>query len=163
MKKYHLYLLGMLVLPWLSLPLLGKKHFRRNFPSALFICLFVVGESVLAKKKVWWWFFKKLNRKIPGETSLIWGPFFIGTLWILKLTRKRIIGYFLTNLSVDSFFVYVVLNFFKKIGFASLIKLKKYQLLILFTFKSVILYLFHYHFIEKLSMKKEQKAPTTTA
>lgn len=142
LKKYKQYLLGLLILPWLSVPLLGKKAFKQFSLSALFMCLFVVGESYVARKKVWWWFFKKLTPRTSGEFSLIWGPFFIGTLWILKMSYGKKLRYFILNLVVHLTFVYGILKWFKKIGYASLINLEKYQLVLIFTFKQILLYLF---------------------
>lgn len=142
MRLYKAFLMGLLVVPWLSLPILGRENIKKFFPGALFICLFVIGESFLARKQVWWWFYKKLHPNLIGEIPLIFGPFFVGTLWILRFTYGNLFKYIVSNLIVDSFFVYVVIGWFKQIGYASLVRLKKYQLLFLFTFKSLLLYLF---------------------
>lgn len=144
LKKKQVYLLGLLILPWLSIPFLGKKDFKRFLPGTLFMSFFLIGESYVAKKRVWWWFYPKLFGKIPGMEPLIWGPFFIGTLWILKSTFKSFPKYFIVNLITDSFFVYGCTDWLRKMGYCSLVRMKKAQLLCLFTLKTIILYLFQY-------------------
>jgi hypothetical protein len=138
----------MIVVPWLSAPLLGKKIFKRFTLGALFICIFVFIESLVAHKRLWWLFHKKLFPKVIGEIPLIIGPFFIGTLWIMKFTFGNFKRYFMTNFCIDAFFVYIHVPILKKLGYASLVRLSKFNFLLIFLFKAVLLYLFQI-FIEK--------------
>ncbi|MBT2757015.1 hypothetical protein J7E71_13790 [Mesobacillus foraminis] len=154
MKPQKIYL-ALLVAPWLSIPFLGMKVFRRFFPAALFICLVVVGETIVARKRVWWWFYKKLNKNLIGEAPLIAGPFLVGSQWILKFTYGKFLTYLAANLLVDSFFVYVVINWFKQIGYAALVRLQKGQLLMIFLFKALLLYAFQF-------IKEKRDAPSKT-
>jgi hypothetical protein len=157
MKRYKLYLIAMLAVPWLSIPFLGIQAFKRFTPGALFISLFVAAESFVARQKVWWWFFKKLHPKLLGETSLIGGPFFIGSLWILKLTYGHFWRYLIVNLLMDSFFTYTLMDWFKRIGYVSLVRMKKYQLSLTFLVKSLLLYGFQY-ITENIRHKNKLKA-----
>lgn len=139
--RLNLLLVLLFVTPWLSVPLIGKKSLKRFFPGSLLLTCLIVGEQYLAKKRIWWWYYRKFNRtSLTGETTLVWGPFFVSSMWILKFTYRHFSRYFLANLMVDSFYTYVVMDWFKKIGFASLVRLKKYQLTMLFVIKSLILY-----------------------
>lgn len=142
--KYHNYLklilIGLLIFPWFTFPLLGKDSLKRYFLSSTLISFFVKGESIIAKKRKWWWAYENLHPKLSGEFPLIWGPFFIGSLWILKLTYGNFILYLTTNLVIDTLFVYPFVAFCKKIGLGSLVRLKKYQLSLLFFLKSLLLY-----------------------
>jgi hypothetical protein len=131
----------MIVVPWLTAPFLGKKTFKRFTPGALFICIFVFIESMYAHKKLWWLFHKRLFPKVIGELPLILGPFFIGTLWILKFTFGNFGRYLITNFCIDTFFVYIHVPILKKLGYASLIRLSKFNFLLIFLFKAVLLYL----------------------
>jgi hypothetical protein len=155
MKNNKMFLAGMLILPWLSLPLLGKKTVKRFLPSSLFICFFVLAESFLSRKRVWWWFYKKLHPKLIGEIPLIWGPFFIGSLWIMKVTYGKLFTYLASNFIVDTFFVYKVTGWFKQNGYASLVRLKKYQLSLIFLLKSVLMYVFQYVFEKVMGLEKK--------
>lgn len=83
MKKRNIYILLMTILPWLTLPLLGAKTFKRFLPGAIFMSIYVTLEGRLAEKKRWWWFLFKGKPNVLGEMPLIFGPFFIGSFWIL--------------------------------------------------------------------------------
>ncbi len=127
-------------LPWLTLPFLGKKTMKRFLPSGVFMGLLVFFESVSAIKRGWWAVFKKLYFKLYGLEPFIFGPFFIGSLWIMKLTYGRFISFIFTNLLIDTTFVYAILDWFKNRGYGTLIKLEKYQLSLLFFVKSILMY-----------------------
>lgn len=134
----------MALLPFLSLPLLGKQTIKRFLPGSLFISLFVFGESFVARKRVWWWFYKSLHPKLLGIVPMIVGPFFVGSLWTLKLSYGKFLRYFVLNLFTDSIFTYVLVDWFKRIGYLSLVRMKKYQLSLLFLFKTMLLYGFQF-------------------
>ena len=143
----------MMVVPWLSAPFLGKKTFKRFTPGAVFICIFVLIESLFAHKRLWWLFHKRLFQKTIGELPLIIGPFFIGTLWIMKFTFGNFKRYSLTNFYIDAFFVYIHIPILKKLGYASLIRLSKFNFLLICLFKAALLYLFQI-IIEKKKILK---------
>jgi hypothetical protein len=71
---------------------------------------------------------------------LIFGPFFIGSIWILKYTFGKFKLYLFVNVIIDSIFTYYGLNLFKKIGYVSLVKLTKFQLSLVFLIKTFVLY-----------------------
>lgn len=144
MKYPKLFLTLIFGLPWLTTPLLGKDTFKRFLPAAVFISLLVELEGRLARKRKWWWIYERIHPKLPGILPLIWGPFLIGSIWILKLTYGKFRIYSVLNLIIDSGFTYVLTEWFKKMGIASLVRLKKYQLSILFFVKSLLLYGFQY-------------------
>ncbi|WP_449621184.1 hypothetical protein [Robertmurraya sp. Marseille-Q9965] len=144
MKYSKGLLLVMLVFPWLTLPFLGKGAVKRFLAASILISLVVRIESIFAKKQRWWWFYEKLHPKLKGEFPLIWGPFFIGSMWILKITYGKFPMYLLTNLIIDTLFTYPFVTFLKKTGIGSLVRLKTYQLSLLFFLKSLLLYGFQY-------------------
>lgn len=153
MKRSKLLLLSLMIFPWLTIPLLGKKIMNRFIPSALFMSILVWIESYIAKRYRWWWFYEKVNPRIIGEFPLIVGPFLIGTLWIMKFTYGKFIRFTIANLIVDSFFTYIMVEIFKKLRIANLIRLSKVQLSLLFFLKSMILYGFQY-ILEKTKLIK---------
>ncbi|MBO1512146.1 hypothetical protein [Metabacillus bambusae] len=140
MRNTKLFMILMSLLPWLSVPLLNAKTFKRFLPSVLFMCLYVASEGYLAQKKKWWWFPLSVKPNVVGELPLIFGPFFVGSFWILKYTYGKFNLYLLINIVIDSIFTYFTLNFFKKIGYVSLVRLTKFQLSLLFLVKSVLMY-----------------------
>jgi hypothetical protein len=148
MKNNKMFLLAMMILPWLSVPFIEKRTFRRFLPGALFICIWVAVESIIAKKRVWWRFSEKLIPNAMGEIPFIVGPFFIGSLWILKFTFGKFLRYFIVNLIVDVLFIYPGIHFLKNIGIVSLVRLKHYQMLLIFLAKSVLMYGFQGMFLK---------------
>lgn len=144
MKKHQIFYLALLILPWLTVPYLGVRAFKRFFPASLFMSLFITVESIIAHKKVWWWFYKKLHPKLPGEIPLTFGPFLVASLWILKLTFGKFKNYFNTNFILAFLFAYPGLSILKRFGLVSLVRMKKYQMLLLFTFKAMLMYGFQW-------------------
>ncbi|MFP3728667.1 hypothetical protein [Priestia filamentosa] len=134
----------MLILPWFSLPLLGKRDVKKYLPAALCISLVVRIVHFIAKRKNWWHWEEKLHPKLSGEFPLMWGPYLIGSMWILKLTYGRFVQFLLLNLFVDSLFTFVLVDFFKKRGIVSLVRLKKWGLALIFFIDSLLLYGFQY-------------------
>lgn len=156
MKSKKMFLLLMMLLPWLSVPLLGKQSFRRFLPGAMFICLWISIESILAKKRVWWGFYEKLIPNVMGELPFLVGPFFVGSLWILKFSFGNFLRYLLMNFITDITFVYPGMITLKRLGIVSLVRMKHYQMGILFMCKSVLMYGFQ-GMIDKLRKKPKSK------
>ena len=140
MRKNKMILFAMMVLPWLSLPLLGKLSFKRFYPGALFISVWVAVESIVAKKRMWWRIYERTIPQVIGEMPFILGPFFVGSLWILKFTFGNFFRYLFLNLLLDTFFAFPGVYILRKLGIASLVRLKPYQMVLLFMCKSVLMY-----------------------
>ncbi|WP_170972069.1 hypothetical protein [Bacillus yapensis] len=145
MKYTKPLLILMMILPWLSIPMLGKAAFKRFLSAGLFISLMVRFTNFIAKKRKWWWWYTKLHPEISGSIPLIVGPFFIGSMWILKLTYGKFFRYMLFNLIIDAFFTFVLVDhWLTKFGIASLVRMKKIQLLYVFIILALQLYGFQY-------------------
>ncbi|RXI99831.1 hypothetical protein DS745_13185 [Anaerobacillus alkaliphilus] len=140
MKNWKPFLIAVMIVPWFSIPLIGKRSFKRFFPAALIMSVVVVFESFLARNRTWWWVYKNLFPKTIGEIPLIIGPFFIGSLWVLKATFGKFSLFVLLNTIIHLLFSFPVMDLFKKMGIASTVRLKRYELLLLFFVKSILLY-----------------------
>lgn len=140
MKNTKVLLIIMTILPWFTLPLIGGKTIKRFLPGAIFMALYVTLEGAFATKRRWWWFPINAKPNVLGEMPLILGPFFVGSLWILKYTYNRFFLYFIVNLIIDSFFTYFMVGWLKKIGYVSLYRINKVQLSLIFMIKSLVLY-----------------------
>jgi hypothetical protein len=154
MNRNRMYLLAMMILPWLTVPFLGKKAIKRFSLSALFISLCVAAESVLANKRRWWRVFEKIHPNLIGEVPFIAGPFFIGSLWFLKLTYGKFLRYFLLNFSASLIFIYPGMWLLKRLGIGSLIRMKHYQMGLLFLFKQLLMYGFQTIFGQNRQKKR---------
>ncbi|WHY67868.1 hypothetical protein [Neobacillus sp. SuZ13] len=140
MRKNKMILLVIMILPWLSMPFMGKRTIKRLFPGAIFMFIWVAVESILAKKRVWWRIYERIIPKVIGELPFMLGPFFVGSLWILKWTFGNFTRYLFLNLIFDTLFAYPGMFILKRLGIASLVRLRPYQMVILFMSKSVIMY-----------------------
>jgi hypothetical protein len=136
----RILLLLLAVLPWLSFPLLGKNTIKKFLPGAIFMGIYVTLEGMIAEKRKWWWFPFRIKPNVLGEFPLIWGPFFVGSFWILKYTYRKFILYIFVNIIVDSVFTYVMVDLFKKAGYVSLVRINKFQLSLIFLIKSFVMY-----------------------
>ncbi|MED4455029.1 hypothetical protein [Metabacillus fastidiosus] len=155
MKYSKSLLLMMMILPWFTVPLLGKNTFKRFSPAGLFISFIVAIVHFIAKKRKWWWWYETLHPKVSWGFPLILGPYFIGTLWILKWTYGSFVKYMTLNLIVNSMFTYILVDLLKKTGIASLVRLKKIQLLFIFIVDALLLYSFQF-LKEKIQLQRKQ-------
>lgn len=144
MKYSKTLLFIMMILPWFSVPLMGKRAFTRYFPVGMFMALLVRITNLIAKKRRWWWWYETLHPKLSGSTPFIFGPFFIGSLWILKWTYGKLFPFIILNLIVDGMFTYIVVPYLTKFGIASLVRMSKIQLMYVFSVLASILYIFQY-------------------
>ncbi|WP_066054023.1 hypothetical protein [Robertmurraya korlensis] len=140
LKKFNLYIALLFILPWLSLPLIGARTFKRFLPSSIFISLYLIIEGTIAQRRKWWWFPSNIKPNILNEFPLIFGPFFIGSIWILKYTYGKFKLYFIVNLIVDSLFTYGMMRGFRKMGYVTLVRLNSFQLSVIFLLKTMAMY-----------------------
>ncbi|MEI5907926.1 hypothetical protein WAK64_12755 [Bacillus spongiae] len=136
-----LLLVFCLVLSWGTAPFIGKQSIKRYFPVAFLMALIVRIESIVAKKRKWWVFYTSIHPKLVGETPLIWGPFFIGSIWILKWTYRKPILYFLLNAAVHFLFVFPFYTLFHRLGIFALKRMSRLSLWGLFFIKAIIMYI----------------------
>jgi hypothetical protein len=141
-KRPVLILWIMVFMSCLTLPFLGWKNFKRYLPGTLFMSLLIALESIVAEKLNWWAIYKKIPPYFINEFAFIVGPFFAGSLWILRLTYGKFKLYLLLNAVVDAIFVYPFYALFEYIGIFKLKKMNNQQLYGLFMIKSLLMYAF---------------------
>lgn len=144
MNVRSLIILFFTVVPWVTAPIIRKSEWKRFYPVLLFITFVMSIESYLAYKRKWWEFPKGTILNYIKDFPYIAGPFFIGTLWILKLTYGKFKKYMLMNIGLDLGFVYVLMPILKKCNIMKLVRLKKYQFLSFFMIKALAIYGFQY-------------------
>lgn len=133
----------MLILPWLTLPLLGKDTFKRYLPGALFICSFTKILDIIGQRNKWWTFYKGIP-PLNSMDFLNWGPYFVSSFWVLKWTYGKFFVYFITNTIFHILFIFVGLKYTKQFKIFSLAKLKQLPYLVLHIFRALLLYAFQY-------------------
>ncbi|WP_409250707.1 hypothetical protein V1502_11070 [Bacillus sp. SCS-153A] len=138
-KNSKLFLWAMMILPLLSLPLIGKESLKRYMPSGFFSISIMAVLDHYAEKRKWWLIYEKLHSNVPGIIPFL-VPFFVGSIWIMKWTYGKFIRFKLLNLVVDSFFIFVFVKLLKKSGIASIVKLKEIHVSLLFFIQALMLY-----------------------
>lgn len=106
------------------------------------MALLVIVTNVIAKKRRWWWWYETLQSQFSGSIPFIFGPFLIGSLWIMKWTYGKLIKFISLNIIVDGVFTYLVVPFLTKFGIASLVRMTKLQLMYVFAIPVSLLYIF---------------------
>lgn len=153
MFKYPRILLGaMLVLPFMSLPLIGKKSFKRYMPAGIFIVTVMGVMNFFAAKRRWWLIYEKIHPVVPAIIPFL-GSFFIGSIWIMKWTYGKFLRFTLVNFIVDCLFIYVFVKFLSRSGIASIVSLKAKHVSLIFFIQSLLLYGFQY-VTEKVTKKR---------
>jgi hypothetical protein len=159
MKSSKLFLLAILILPWLSLPFLGRHSFKKYFPAAIFICLFTKAIDFFGEKKKWWRFYKGIP-PFDSMNFFNWGPYFVTSLWSLKLTYGKFPLYLLSNMLLQTCFIYLGgLNFVKRFKIFSLSQLTKSQYLAIDLVRALLLYGFQYVYEQSRKNKDTQANP----
>ncbi|MDH6651497.1 hypothetical protein [Priestia megaterium] len=106
------------IISWISIRFISKEQVKKYTPVSIFASLIVSLIFVIVTDLGWW----KLKKPvIPGLKSInvfyVFGPFFVGTIWIFKLVYKiGFVPYLITNALIDSFFTYIIVPFAEKIG-----------------------------------------------
>ncbi len=157
MKNSKLFYLGLLILPWLTVPLLGQKAFKKYLPAAIFICTFTKAIDLFGEKKKWWKFYKG----IPPFDSMNFfnlGPYLVTSLWILKMTYHKWKLYFMSNTILHICFIYLGgLKFVEHFKIFKLEKLTKFQYLGIDFLRAILLFLFQSIMNLSIHTKKQCK------
>ncbi|MEH7413787.1 hypothetical protein V7266_00680 [Neobacillus drentensis] len=112
------------VTPWLTVFFIPKKVFKKYTPVAIFTSLLVLVNSILAVPFKLWTVKGGLLTKALNDFSFIFGPFFVGTIWIFRFTFGRFWLYALTNLLMDLFLAYPVCRVLQKLKVFKLVNYK---------------------------------------
>lgn len=112
------------LISWLTVFLIPKNEFKKYIPVATFASLIVVIESMLSVPFKWWTVKGGLLNKVINDLSLILGPFFVGTVWIFRLTFGRFWIYLLVNTFMDLFLAYPVNSLMQKLKLYKLVNFK---------------------------------------
>ena len=143
MKSKQIFLILMLVIPWLTIPFLGRETVRKYIPSAILITLFTKLLDIYGEKNKWWRFYKGVYL-VDSMNFLNFGAFFVSSLWILKLTYGKFFTYLMSNMILHIVFIFFGLKYLKKLKILALVKLSKPRYLVLHFFRGILLYLFQY-------------------
>ena len=154
MKYSKSFIVLMMILSLFSIAFVGKESIKRFLLSSLFMTIIVKVVNIMAKRRKWWWWYEKIHPSVSGEFPFVWGSFFASSLWILKFTYGNLIKYLGLNLIAHSGFTYVLEPYLQKFGIASLVRMKKIQLMYVFMLLAILLYGFQ--FVKEKSLVKRE-------
>jgi hypothetical protein len=152
LKRSKLFLPALLLLTWLTIPLLGTKPFKKYLNAAIFMCTLTSAIDLFGEKKKWWRFYKGIG-SLNRMNYFNFGPYFVTSLWILKMTYRKFPLYLITNTILHVCFIYLGgLKFLRRFKVISLVNLSKIQYLAIDFLRALLLYSFQY--IDDLCHKK---------
>lgn len=155
MKNRKLFLLIVLIVPWITTPLLGMEAFKRYAPAAIFMVTFTKAINLFGENKGWWRFYKGIG-PLNSMNFFNFGPYLITSLWMLKITYRKFPLYLILNLVLHFSFIYLGgLQVVKHYKIASLQNLSKFQYFLIDTLRALILYGFQY--INDLNLRKKME------
>lgn len=131
---------ALFVLPWLSAPFLKKKDFIRFSPASFFIAMLLLIEAIFSVPYKLWTVKGGAKEKPLSDIAFIFGPFFIGSIWVLKLTFGKFHLYMLINLIMDYLLAYPISSILQKLKLYKLVNLKPPTLFYISVFLSILMY-----------------------
>jgi hypothetical protein len=143
-EAIEIFINPMMILPWFSIPLLGRGTIKRFLPVTILIACVVKINNITAKKRNWWKFYNSIHPKISGDIPFILGPYLILSIWILKLTYGKLTLFMITNAIVHILFAFPGMKLLKRLGIVSLVQMKPIQLTLLLTIRGFLLYGFQF-------------------
>jgi len=152
LRNQWLINIAMILLSWLSAPLLGSKNIKRFFPASLLVVLFEAINVQIGKRRKWWVFYNKPRSYLSGEFPFNVGPFIVGSMWILKWSYGNFKRFLLLNAAVDGFFAFISIRIMEKFKVAKLVRLNRIQFFVYFYYKAFLLYGLQYLFDKKRNL-----------
>ncbi|TDL80316.1 hypothetical protein [Peribacillus frigoritolerans] len=147
----------LLILSWGSLLFLKPASAKRFSQAAILVSLLLTVESMIAIPYKLWTIKGGLKRRLWGDLSFIFGPFFAGTLWIFQLTFGKFWKYILVNIVVDFLMAYPFTFLFEKAGLYRLKRLSKHRLFSLSLVFAAVIYGYQI-FLEKQFSRNSEKS-----
>jgi hypothetical protein len=168
MKNSRFLLLLMMIIPWFSLPFLGKKTIKRFLPAAIFTSFIVKLENIIAFRRRWWGFYTQVHPKVKGDMSFILGPYLFTTFWIMRWTYGKFFLYLVVNTIMHFIFAYPVVNMLKRFGIVSFVRINPLQYVSILFSRALLLYGFQYikekypivKYIKQRFQKKKEEEKT---
>jgi hypothetical protein len=145
-KKKKLFNVSIILFPWLSLLLIGKRNFKRYSFAGVFIVIFEIINHLYGHKRKWWKFYDKPKSFFKDELPFSVGPYMPLSMWILKLSYGNFKKFVSLNVIADGLFAFIFMDILKKFKIIKLNKLSRFQFFIYIHYKAYLLYGVQYMF-----------------
>jgi hypothetical protein len=139
-RRHVFFNLAIIVIPWVSVIFIGKRHIKRFSLASLFITIFEILNHIYGHNRKWWKFYDKPKSFIRDELPFDIGPYLPLSMWILKFTYGNFKKFVLLNAVANGLFSFLFLPFIKKIKIVRLNRLNYFQFFLYIHYKAYILY-----------------------
>lgn len=147
-RRHILFNLIIILVPWLSLLFIGKRHFKRFFASSFIIATLEMISHIYGHMRGWWEFYDKPRSFIKDELPFDIGPYIPIAVWIHKFSYGNFKKFVLLNALANAAFSFLFMPFLKKIKIIKLKRLNYVQFFFYIHYKAYLLYGVQ-HLIEK--------------
>lgn len=145
-KIQRFFNVAMVLLSWLTLPLLGSRSLKRFLPASVLIFIVEMLHARHGKKRRWWVFYHKPKSFLFGELAFEIGPFLAISMWFLKWTYGNFKWFILLNAITNAIFAYPFTYLARKFRYYTLVRFNSFQFFLYFFSKAFLLYGFQYIF-----------------
>ena len=139
-RRHLKFNLSIILIPWLSLLLIGKRDFKRYSLAGIFIVIFEIMNHLYGHKRNWWRFYDKRKSFIKDELPFSIGPYMPFSMWLLKYSYGNFKKFIVLNLISDGLFAFLFIDILKKYKIISLNRINHLQFFIYLHFKAYLLY-----------------------
>jgi hypothetical protein len=139
---------SLIILSWFTVFFLPRNSLKRFLPVSFFASLLVVLTCMLSIPYQWWTVQGSIKRKITNDLSFIFGPFFVGTIWIFHFTYGKFWLYLVTNAMINYTFSYPLTALFQRLKVYKLINFKPIHIFLSYISYAVIIY-WYQSFLQK--------------
>jgi hypothetical protein len=154
-KNQSLFNILMIIISWLTIPLLGRGTIKRFFPATILSMLICSLDLQIGKRRKWWIFNNNPQSFIKNEIPFLIGPMLIMGLCTLKWSYGNFKKFLLLNAIGGAFFTFPLTGFFTKLKLYKLVKINNTQFFLYFYYKAFFLYGFQFLLEKKLNLIKK--------
>ncbi|WP_209124217.1 hypothetical protein [Alkalihalobacillus sp. BA299] len=146
LKNQWLFNIAMVLISWLSLPLVGKRSIKRFLPASTLAILLTIFDLQIGKQRRWWSFYNKPQSTISNEFPFLIGPMLVMSLLSLKWTYGNFKKFIMLNALFQAIFTFPITRLFTKLKVYKLVWFNELQFFLYFFYKAFFLYGFQYLF-----------------
>jgi hypothetical protein len=139
-KNQWLLNMAMIIISWLTIPLLGMYNIKKFLPSSILAVILCSLDALIGKRRRWWVFYNKPHSILKNEFPFLIGPMLALSLWLLKWSYGNLKKFLMLNAFGDIIFVFPITKLFRKIRLFRLEKFNEFQFFLYFFYKSFFLY-----------------------
>ena len=131
----------MLIVPWLTLFFMKKEGIKRYISVTIFTTLLATIFFEMAYTYKW---IEIMVAIVPwghiSNVSLVYGPFFITTLWVFYFTFGKFWRYLVTNIVIDVIGAFLITYIFELRKISQLVSLSELHLVLIMVAVALISY-----------------------